>query len=137
MDKIEKALKNDSISNSVSDIGDIKAKDMNKVENITINKSLIFSFVALQMLPALHNNHIINRKSITSTKFSENLNFFKRSINNLFFTFELIIKKKILETQNNIFLIKIRSKFDLLLNIMESQMLYILALEMQIEEFIF
>lgn len=46
-DEIKKVLKGNSILDSMSNVKEMKASNMSKVEDITINRYLIFSFVIL------------------------------------------------------------------------------------------
>lgn len=110
---------------------------MSKIEDITINKDSMFSFVIAQTLLTLHNDNVINKEQVTSTKFLKNSNFLKKLINDLFFIFKLITKKKFLQTKNNSFFTQILSKLDLFSNTMESQIVHILTLENRIEKFTF
>ena len=76
------------MSNSVGGLREEEVRDVSEKNNITMNKSLIFSFVETQALTILYNSYIIQKKSVTLTKILKNSNSCKRSINDLFFTSE-------------------------------------------------
>lgn len=82
----------------MSDIEKIEARNVSKLEDIIINKSSIFRFMVTQTLPTLCNGNVINRELVTLIKVLEKLNFFKRSTNDLSFTYKHITKKNFLQT---------------------------------------
>lgn len=118
-------------------VGEMEAGDVSEQNDITMSGGSIFSFVAPQALPTLRNSDATNREPVTPTKFLENPNFLKRSINDLFFTPEPVTRKRFSQTQDNILLTQILSKLDLLSDTVESQTAHILALEKRIEKLTF
>lgn len=102
------------MSNSASDKRKVEVGNMNRYNDMTMNIGLIFSFVRPQTLPTLCNRVAINKKPVTAIEFSENSNFLKRSIHDLNFSTESIIRKNFLQTPDNNLFIQILSKLYLL-----------------------
>lgn len=80
--------------------------------------------------------HALGKEAVTSTRFSENANFLKRSINDLSFTPEPPIRKdpRIQDLRDYSILCQILSKVEALSKTVEGQSAHIIALEKRIEE---
>lgn len=80
--------------------------------------------------------HALGKEPVTPTRFSENANFLKRSINDLSFTPEPPIRKnpRIQDLRDNSILCQILSKVEALSKTVEGQSAHIIALEKRIEE---
>ncbi len=90
-----KAHKSYNILNSISNLGLVKTKDITEQNNITIYGDLIFSFIALRALSTLQYIVALYKQLVSSTKFLENRNFFRKSINDSSFNLEQVTGKKI------------------------------------------
>lgn len=58
---MKKALESNSVLNSVNNVKEVEVRDMSKVEDITMNRGSIFSFMSLQLLSILCNADVINK----------------------------------------------------------------------------
>ncbi len=111
--------------------------ERNRAENIPeedeggANRKSAFEFVVPRPITAPKSQKSLRKMPITSTKISGELNFLKRSINNLSFTPKPVTRKnpEITEEIKNILLNQILSELDKLSETVETQIGYILALE--------
>lgn len=138
-DEIEKALEGGDSSDSAGGGKEAVIGDLREQNDVSINGTSKFSFEAPRALPSTRNSDTTSREPVTPTKFSENHNFLKRSINDLSFTPEPDTRKnpRPLHSQNNSLLTQILSKLPALSNTVESQTAHIVALEKRIEEVTF
>ena len=114
----------------------------NRAENVPeedeggANRKSAFEFIVPRPVTAPKSQKSLRKMPITPTKISGELNFLKRSINDLSSTPEPVTRKNpgITKEIENILLSQILSKLDKLSETVETQTGYILALEKKIEE---
>ncbi len=100
-----------------------------------MNEDSEFSFVALRA-PRTRSERESCKAPVTSTKIFENSHFLKRSINDLSFTPEPLIRKfpRTWQKSKDSLFLQILSKLELLSETVKSQTTQIVALETRIEE---
>lgn len=126
----EKAQEVVSTQCDLRGVDEMEIGDTLEQSSKTMNGNSSFSFEA---------SHPPRIEPVTPTKFSENSKFLKRSINDLSFTPEPIVRKnpRIHHFQDSSLLTQILSKLDVLSETVESQTAHIVALEKRIEELTF
>lgn len=115
--------------------GEKDVEEKSKKDKGTIKRNSAFLFVVSRSV-TVSKSRASEKAPVTPTKMSRELNFFKRSINNLLFTSEPVIRKnpRITKEIENILLSQILSKLEKLSETIESQTAYILSLEKKIDE---
>lgn len=126
----ERAREVTSTPSDLSGVEEMKIGDTLEQGSKTVNGNSSFSFEAL---------HPPRIEPVTPTKFSENSKFLKKSINDLSFMPEPIVRKnsRTHHFQDSSLFTQILSKLDMLSETVESQTAHIVALEKRMEELTF